>query len=33
MSVFSRQATCSRLKFEALIWSSGEYLEPLVSPA
>src|SRR4249920_3995801 len=28
LSVLNRQATSRRLKFEALIWSSGEYLLP-----
>src|SRR5437764_10804596 len=28
LSVLNRQATSSLLKFEALIWSSGEYLLP-----
>src|SRR5712692_6586357 len=31
LSVLKRQATSSLLKFEALIWSSGEYLVPLRS--
>src|SRR4029434_1960008 len=33
LSVLKRQATSSVLKFDALIWSSGEYLVPLRSAA
>ena len=31
LSVLNRQATCSLLKLLALIWSTGEYLDPLMS--